>query len=274
MSSLLQSIWCPLDDPILSHLSTTTTEASHKLQPGKHPQHKKNQLPMHTSTHVLFTLSDKLYTWLELMAVLHNYGSVHKSIRDLLCWACTGKEEDLEWIFSTPHHITPTSINQAMDTSLVVPSRELYSIAHKQHPLIYCDQTVALGSRVSDALYAWISAVVNRYELISGASDVLECIVRCAIELGAAEDIFNSSESGHNLPKTSADLFYDLGILRWHGGYGDLDKMSSDDISVEFSGEREPENLQMNYSMPSTMKKHLEMISFSFWELLKVLFLF
>lgn len=176
--------------------------------------------------HIAFTLPDHLYAWLESMAVIHNYGSVHKSIRDLLGWACTGQDEDLDWIFLTSHsHIDDSlSFYSASATSSVASSSsssihefddpDALTVAGKQSCARLATRRVALDARVSNVLYSWIIDVIDRYSLDGGPSVVFETLVRCAIELQAADDIFESDECGHDLPESTAELYHDLGLIK------------------------------------------------------------
>lgn len=135
--------------------------------------------------YVTLHLSPTLYTWVAARAAEHNYGSVHKSIRDLLHWAADSKPDDLDWIFLTSHTPLPP----------VTPSAP----------------STALQARLGSRLTAWVRACVARYRLDS-PGELLDIVCRCAVELDAAYDIFESVEAGHSLPSQSADLYYDLGI--------------------------------------------------------------
>lgn len=142
--------------------------------------------------------------------MLHNYGSVHKSIRDLLEWACTARDDDMEWLFSTPHEV-PACLDMKVECEL-----EASTIATKtktrcmrRSPL----DPITLDARISDSLHHWIENSVSHFGL-EGPSDVLEAVCKCAIELHAADDIFESDESGHDLPTSTAELYHDLGLIR------------------------------------------------------------
>lgn len=67
---------------------------------------------------------------------------------------------------------------------------------------------------MSDLLYTFVVDIVNHYHL-TGPSNVVERIVGCAVELHAAHDIFDSHESGHDLAESTAELYLDLGLIRY-----------------------------------------------------------
>lgn len=173
--------------------------------------------------HVSFTLPEKLYAWLETMAVVHNYGSVHKSVRDLLSWACTGEDDDLDWMFLTTHDLEPThesdneSTNSWSDVSSDEADIEAAFIAEKQaHSKLGEHQdTVLLDARVSESHFTWLCRMVQRYSL-QGPAHVLDAVCRCAIELAAADDVFESDECGHDLPESTAQLYQDLGLISFN----------------------------------------------------------
>lgn len=153
------------------------------------------------------------------MALLHNYGSVHKSIRDLLVWASAGQDEDLDWLFCTPHEVAACidiDIDERSGDAVHEASYiEASCIAEKQaYARLRPQDDVTLDARVSDHLSHWIAFIVQRYSL-RGPSDVLEALCRCAIVLRAADDVFESDESGHDLPESTAELYHDLGLIRF-----------------------------------------------------------
>lgn len=172
--------------------------------------------------HVSFTLPDKMYAWLEAMALVHNYGSVHKSVRDLLAWACTGEDDDLDWMFLSSHDIVATSYlhdesNSWSDVSSDDADIEAAFIAEKQaHPRsTEIQDSVLVDARVSESHFVWLARMVQRYSL-QGPTHVLDVICRCAIELAAANDVFESDECGHDLPESTAQLYQDLGIISFN----------------------------------------------------------
>lgn len=210
VASFLLSMWRPLETYTTTHGLFPASE----LHVDASPHHGKPRL-LATPRHVAFTLPDKVYTWLEAMAVTHNYGSVHKSVRDLLAWACTAQDDDLDWLFATPHEL-PSCLDREIALCELAVDHDASCIAGKQpfarlQPL---QDAVSLDARVSDVLYHWICMVVHRYSLC-GPSAVLETVCRCAIELQAADDIFESDESGHDLPESTAELYHDLGLIRF-----------------------------------------------------------
>lgn len=136
---------------------------------------------------VVLCVSPPLYAWLCEMAAEHNYGSVHKSIRDLLRWAADATDEDdLEWIFASARKGVPTSATRAEPHSKV-------------------------RARLSARLAAWVRDCVQQYG-VDSPSQLLQCVCRAAIDLDAAYDVFASDEAGRALPSASVDLYYDLGI--------------------------------------------------------------
>lgn len=165
-----------------------------------------------TPKRLTFTLSPILYQWLEAMAVTHNYGSVHKSVRDILEWANTGKDDDMQWLFATPHQI-PHALRLDIQQHCL---SDASNIAGKQAciPKAGSNQSVVLHARLSDTLHQWIAHCVVAYHL-DGPSHLLETVLRCAIQLGAEHDIFDSAECGQGLPSSSAELYHDLGIMRY-----------------------------------------------------------
>lgn len=172
--------------------------------------------------HVSFTLPDKLYAWLETMALVHNYGSVHKSVRDLLAWACTGQDDDLDWMFLTQHDVHSPSDSDDdsqcwSDVSGDHADLEAAFIAEKQaHSKLGEHQdTILLDARVSDSHFSWLCRMVQRYSL-QGPAHVLDVVCRCAIELAAADDVFESDECGHDLPESTAQLYHDLGLISFN----------------------------------------------------------
>lgn len=165
-----------------------------------------------TPQYVTFVLSGPLYQWLESKAVVHNYGSVHKSIRDLLAWACAGQDEDLEWMFLSPHQL-PNRLHYDTDTEDI--ESEATTIAGKQvHARVSKDDPVVLDARISEQLLDWVQSSVQKFGL-SGPSDVLEAVCKCAIELKAADDVFETPVSGKDLPASTIDLYHDLGLMRF-----------------------------------------------------------
>lgn len=173
------------------------------------------QAVAHAPRRVSFTLSERLYVWLETMAVRHNYGSIHKSVRDLLEWASSGlEEEDLEWLFCVPHEL-PARLDHELVATFVGDDDDACCIA------MQCKQAaaraspkgpVALDAFLCESLYLWMSACVHRFAL-RGPSDVLEAVMRAAIELDADDDVFESDECGHDLPESTAELYHDLGLI-------------------------------------------------------------
>ena len=73
------------------------------------------------------------------------------------------------------------------------------------------NESVVVEARLSEFLQTWLLFCVDRYELGSPCK-VLDTVCRCAIALEAAEDIFESDESGRDLPTCTADLYLDLEI--------------------------------------------------------------
>ncbi|KAI0564659.1 hypothetical protein FGB62_25g227 [Gracilaria domingensis] len=165
-----------------------------------------------TPRRVTFTLQRQIYQWLEAMAVTHNYGSVHKSLRDLLEWANTGKDDDMQWLFATPHHIP-----DALQLNACNRLTDVSCIAGKQACIN--DDGILLHARLNDGLYQWIVDCVHKYQLC-GPSQLLDTLVRCAIQLDAEHDIFDSPECGRDLATTSAELYHDLGIMRYTANDG------------------------------------------------------
>lgn len=207
VASFLLSVWRS-PPPLHAHpLPTPLHSLSSHLPPA-------SDYSPRAATHISFTLSDQLFTWLQAMAMLHNYGSVHKSVRDLLLWASAGQDEDFDWLFCTPHEVPACIDLDLADDSYCDPVHEASCIAGKQAFARSCPQNmVTMDARVSDHLSHWIALIVSRYSL-RGPSDVLDCVCRCAISLHAADDVFESDESGHDLPESTAELYHDLGIIR------------------------------------------------------------
>lgn len=190
--------------------------------------------PKSSGRHISFTLCTALYSWLESMAVLHNYGSVHKSVRDLLCWACTGQEEDYEWLFLTPHDTPSSSSSSAPFCHRAADG----GVALRQACAILRSRSnIVVDARVPDGLFTWITTVAKQYHLPRGASSVLEILCKCAIELDADDDIFESNECGHDLAENTAQLYHDLGLIRAvHPEHNQLDDADNEtDVELHAS---------------------------------------
>ncbi|CAN8061937.1 unnamed protein product [Agarophyton chilense] len=170
--------------------------------------------PPRTPRRVSFTVNCHIYQWLEAMALTHNYGSVHKSLRDLLQWANTGKHDDMHWLFATPHHI-PDALYIRASSTLTDAS----CIADKQACVVNGNDVIQLHARLNHSLYQWIQYCVQKYHL-QGPSQLLDTLVRCAIQLHAEHDIFDSPECGRHSASSSAQLYHDLGIMRYTANDG------------------------------------------------------
>lgn len=219
LSSLLQSVLSPSSSTDSSTDSITLPEMTlHSLSPAMPHMNKLSRPP----THVAFAISNKLYTWLETMALLHNYGSVHKSVRDILSWACTGQEEDLDWIFQTPHevgidsmtHFTSDSWTEHCSSADIEADLEAASIAERQShaKLDQHNDMILFDVRVTESHFTWLNHIVQRYSLQTPAP-ILDIVCRCVIELAAVNDVFESDECGHDLPENTTQLYLDLGII-------------------------------------------------------------
>lgn len=158
---------------------------------------------------VNFAVPAPVYRWLADMAIVHNCGSVHKSVRDLLVWASAGQDDDLEWMFATSHGM-PTFADDAQAGSREPPPASNRA-AHAANAAHAAGEGVALEARLSRSLQDWIATCVDHYAL-EGPSDVLDAICRCAIELDAADDVFQCDESTHHIGRSTVDLYHDLGI--------------------------------------------------------------
>lgn len=155
-----------------------------------------------TSKCLTLTLPAHLFAWVSDMATIHNYGSVHKSVRDLLAWAAAAQPEDLDWIFGTRHDLHVQKLQSQLQ------EKKHHHVQNLDAPHSAC---VAVEARLSHFLQNWIAFCVDHYHL-DGPSQLFDAVCRCAIELDAADDIFESDECGHDLPASTVDLYHDLGI--------------------------------------------------------------
>lgn len=141
-----------------------------------------------------------LFAWLSSHAEQHNLGSVHKSVRDLLMWGADVGGQELAWVLLRPADAHAKQLQRQLQASGFADLKRLMA-----------EPAVKVETRLPPQLQRWLSQAVRDYGL-KGPSDVLEAVARVAVELDAAGDVFESVDAGHDLPRSSADLYYDLGI--------------------------------------------------------------
>lgn len=143
-----------------------------------------------------------LFAWLSAHASQHNLGSVHKSVRDLLMWGADVGGQELAWVLLRPADAHASQLARQLAAS---------GFGAAEARALTGEAPVRVETRLPPRLQRWLAQAVRDYGL-AGPSDVLEAVARVAVELDAADDVFESVDAGHDLPRSSADLYYDLGI--------------------------------------------------------------